>query len=432
MRKHFKSLSSARIIAFGFAAVILVGSLLLSLPCCVKDGVSVSFIDTLYTSASAVCVTGLITVDPGDTFTPLGHLILALLIQTGGLGVASIGTGIAIAIGKKVDFRERNIVRDAMNLGTGNGIVRFVKGIFVITLIFELLGAVLCFPVFVQDYPPLKALEISLFHSVAAFNNSGFDILGNFQSLSSYSGNILLNLVTIMLIFFGGIGFLVIMELWTKGPHWKKYTMHAKVVLTVSAVLIAFGAILLKLTENISWTEAVFQSVSARTAGFSTCSLGTFSNAGLIIMTLLMFVGASPGSTGGGIKTTTLFALIQGIKSSATNKSEKAFRYAMPKEAFRKATVIFTMSAAVVFTGSFLMALMEPGFSIRDILFETVSAFGTVGLTTGITPGLCTGSKILSIIIMYIGRLGPITIATLWYFSRGERVRFPEGNISIG
>lgn len=280
----------------------------------------------------------MIAIDAGDTFTPLGQFFLAALIQIGGLGVTTVGAGIILAMGRKVNLKGRYIIREAMNLDSGKGIVRFLKSVFLTTLAFELAGALLSFLVFIQDYPPLRAIGISLFHSVAAFNNSGFDILGNLQNLIPYQDNILLNLVTCGLIIFGGIGFLVIREIVTKRFHWKKFSMHTKVVLSMSAILIVTGAILIKLTENVTWLGAFFHSVSARTAGFSTYPLGEFSNAGLFVLTALMFIGASPGSTGGGIKTSTFFVLLQGIKAAATNKSEKAFRYAIPSDAFRKAT----------------------------------------------------------------------------------------------
>lgn len=430
----FKRLTPVRIIAIGFALTILLGSVLLIMPFSVKDGVELEYIDALYTSTSAVCVTGLIAVDAGDTFTPLGQFILAALIQVGGLGVTTIGAGIILAMGKRMDLKSRNVIKEAVNLDSGKGIVNFVKSIFITTVIIELIGAALSFTVFVQDYPVGRAIGISLFHSVAAFNNSGFDILGNLQNLIPYRDNVMLNLVTCGLIIFGGIGFLVIREMWTKKFHFKKYSMHAKVVITVSAALIVSGTILIKLTEDVTWLGAFFHSVSARTAGFSTYPLGEFSNAGLLVLICLMFVGASPGSTGGGIKTSTLFVLLQGVKSAATNKSEKAFRYSIPKDAFKKAAVITLLALSVVVTGTYLMIVMEQGTDIRfvDALFEVTSAFGTVGLSTGITTGLSVGSKLLSIFIMYIGRLGPLTVASLWYFSRGERVRFPEGNIAIG
>lgn len=432
MNRFLHTQSPARIIAAGFALAILLGSVLLILPCSVQDGVDLQYIDALYTSTSAVCVTGLIAVDAGDTFTPLGQFFLAMLIQVGGLGVTAVGAGIIVAMGRKVDMKARSLIREAMNLDSGKGVILFVKSIFVTTVIFELTGAALSFLVFVQDYPPLHAAGISLFHSVAAFNNSGFDILGNFQNLIPYRDDVLLNLVTCGLIFFGGIGFLVIREMWSKRLHWKKFSMHAKVVLSMSLILIVVGTLLLKATEDVTWLGALFHSVSARTAGFSTYPLGNFSNAGLLVLTVLMFVGASPGSTGGGIKTSTFLVLIKGIKSAATNQSEKAFRYAIPTTAFRKAAVITLLAAAVVVGGTWIFVVLEPNVTLMQALFEVTSAFGTVGLSTGITPDLGVGAKVLSILIMYIGRLGPLTVASLWYFTRGERVRYPEGNIAIG
>ena len=432
MKGLFQKQSPARLISLGYAFVILLGSVLLILPCSVQEGVELRYIDSLYTSTSAVCVTGLITVDAGDTFTPLGQFFLVALIQVGGLGVTSVGAGVILAMGKKVDLKGRNLIREASNLDSGRGAIRFVKSVLITTLIIELLGAALSFLVFVRDYPPLKALGISLFHSVAAFNNSGFDILGNQQNLIPYRDNVALNLITCGLIFFGGIGFLVIREMWTYKLHWGKYSLHAKVVLSVSAALMIVGTLLLKLTEDITWLGAFFYSVSARTAGFSTYPLGRFSDAGLLVLVVLMFIGASPGSTGGGIKTSTFLVLIQGIKSAATNKSEKAFCYAIPKDAFRKACVITLLALTVVILGTWLIMIMEPEIALMDALFEVTSAFGTVGLSTGITPSLGIDAKLLSILIMYIGRLGPLTVASLWYFSRGERVNFPEGYIAIG
>ncbi len=432
MTDFLKKQSAPRLIALGFAAVIMLGSLLLMLPFSVREGVTLRYIDALYTSTSAVCVTGLIAVDAGDTFTPLGQFILAALIQVGGLGVTSVGAGIIMAMGRRIDLKGRQLIREASNLDSGRGAIRFVRSVLLMTLCFELAGAAMSFIVFVQDYPPLKALGISLFHSVAAFNNSGFDVLGNYQNLIPYQDNVLLNLVTCGLIFFGGIGFLVIRELIDKRGRWKKLSMHARVVLSMSAVLIVIGTLLIKLSEDVSWLGAFFHSVSTRTAGFSTYPLGEFSDAGLLVMIVLMFIGASPGSTGGGIKTSTFFVLLQGIKSAATNTSERAFRYSIPAGSFRKAAVIILLALGTIICSTYLLVLMEPGVDFIDALFEMTSAFGTVGLSTGITTSLCTGSKLLSIVIMYIGRLGPLTIATLWYFNKGQRVEYPEGNIAIG
>ncbi len=432
MLKRIFKLSPARIIALGFALVILLGSVLLILPCSVQDGVEVRYIDTLYTSTSAVCVTGLIAIDAGDTFTPLGQFFLAALIQIGGLGVTSVGAGIILAVGKKVNLKGRVLIQEASNLDSGKGTVKFIKDVFLLTVVIELAGAALSFLVFIEDYPPLKALGISLFHSVAAFNNSGFDILGNYQNLIPYRDDVLLNLITCGLIFLGGIGFLVIKEVIRKRGNWKKLSMHSKVVISVSLVLIVVGALLIKLTEDVTWLGAFFHSVSARTAGFSTYPLGEFSQAGLLLLSALMFIGASPGSTGGGIKTSTFFVLLQGIKASATNKSERAFKYTIPKDAFKKASIITFLALGVVLASTYLLMVFEPDLPLVDALFEMTSAFGTVGLSTGITTSLGVPAKLLSVLVMYIGRLGPLTVATLWYFSKGERAEYPEGNIAIG
>ena len=418
----FRRQSSGRLIAIGFALLILLGSVILMLPWCLRNDVSLRYIDALYTSASAVCVTGLTVVDTADTFTPLGQAVVGLLIQAGGLGVATVGAGIMLAMGRRVDLKGRTVLREAMNLSGDGGVVRLLKKVLTITAAFELTGAILSFPIFAQNYPVLKAVEVSLFHSIAAFNNSGFDILGGMRNLIPYQHSLLLNLVTCGLIFFGGIGFPVMSELAEKRFRWKKLSMHTRVVLSVSSILLAAGALLIKLTEDIS----------ARTAGFSTYPLGGFTKSGLCVVMMLMFIGASPGSTGGGIKTTTFFAILQGIKSAATNRSEKAFHYSLPPEAFRKAVIIALMGLGIIGVGTYLLCILEPNIPFLDILFEAVSAFGTVGLSTGITPSLGTASKLLSIMIMYIGRLGPMTIATLWYFNKGEGVRYPQGNISIG
>lgn len=428
----FRRQSSGRLIAIGFALLILLGSVILMLPWCLRNDVSLRYIDALYTSASAVCVTGLTVVDTADTFTPLGQAVVGLLIQAGGLGVATVGAGIMLAMGRRVDLKGRTVLREAMNLSGDGGVVRLLKKVLTITAVFELTGAMLSFPIFAQNYPVLKAVEVSLFHSIAAFNNSGFDILGGMRNLIPYQHSLLLNLVTCGLIFFGGIGFPVMSELAEKRFRWKKLSMHTRVVLSVSSILLAAGALLIKLTEDISWLGAVFFSFSARTAGFSTYPLGGFTKSGLFVVMMLMFIGASPGSTGGGIKTTTFFAILQGIKSAATNRSEKAFHYSLPPEAFRKAVIIALMGLGIIGVGTYLLCILEPNIPFLDILFEAVSAFGTVGLSTGITPSLGTASKLLSIMIMYIGRLGPMTIATLWYFNKGEGVRYPQGNISIG
>lgn len=430
-RSFFKKQSPARLITLGFACVILLGTILLKLPLSVRDGAEVSWINALFTSTSAVCVTGLIAIDTAEHFTVFGRTVVALLIQIGGLGVTSVGVGIILAAGKRVGFKERLLVKEAMNVSGFKGMVMLVKAVLFMTLCFEGVGAVLSFLVFSQKYSPLDALGISVFHSVAAFNNSGFDILGGLTNLIPYQDNVLLNLTTCGLIIFGGLGFLVILDV-LRNRSYKKLCLHSKVVILTSAVLIIAGTLLLKCTENITWLGAFFQSVSARTAGFSTFPIGNFTAAGLFVLTILMFIGASPGSTGGGIKTSTMFVLLNIIKSTATNQHCSAFRRKIPDRVVFKAFMITMLSLIVVCISTLVMCVLEPEYSFIQLLFECTSAFGTVGLSTGITPDLGPAGKLVIILTMFIGRLGALTIITMWSFKQPASAVFTEENITIG
>lgn len=431
MSEHLRKLSPGRIVVLGFAFVILTGSLILWLPISANEGVHVNYIDALFTSTSAVCVTGLIAVDTADTFNVFGRTVVALLIQIGGLGVTCVGVGFILLAGKKIGIHGRVLIRDSMNLTTVKGVVALVESILFMTLLFEGIGAFLSFLVFSRDYPALDVLGISVFHSVAAFNNSGFDILGGLTNLIPYQDNVLLNLTTCGLIIFGGLGFLVIREVWAK-RSWKKLSLHSKVVILTSAILLAVGTILLKMTEEITWLGALFQSTSARTAGFSTYPIGNFSNAGLFVLTILMFLGASPGSTGGGIKTTTTFVLVKSMFSAATNRHCSAFKRRIPTEVISQAFIITILALGVVCMQTFLMCLVEPEYDFVKLLFETVSAFGTVGLSTGITPDLNVCAKLILVLTMFIGRLGPLTIATIWSFKPKAGAWYSEETITIG
>ena len=431
MTEHLRKLSPGRIVVLGFAFVILTGSLILWLPISANEGVDVSYIDALFTSTSAVCVTGLIAVDTADTFNVFGRTVVALLIQVGGLGVTCVGVGVILLAGKKIGIHGRVLIRDSMNLTTVKGVVRLVEAILFMTLLFEGAGALLSFLVFSKDYPPLDALGISVFHSVAAFNNSGFDILGGLKNLIPYQSNVLLNLTTCGLIIFGGLGFLVIREIWEK-HSWRKFSLHTKVVIATTIALLAAGTVLLKMTEDITWLGALFQSTSARTAGFSTYPIGAFSNAGLFVLAVLMFLGASPGSTGGGIKTTTTFVLMKSMFSAATNRLCSAFKRRIPTEVVSQAFLIAILALAVVCVQTFLMCIAEPELDFMKLLFETVSAFGTVGLSTGITPDLNAGAKLILITTMFIGRLGPLTMATVWSFKPKAAAWYSEESITIG
>lgn len=430
-KRFIQTQSPARLITMGFAFVILLGALLLKLPLSIREGAEVRWIDALFTSTSAVCVTGLIAIDTAEHFSVFGRTVVAMLIQIGGLGVTSVGVAIILAAGKRVGFKERVLVKEALNVSGAKGMVMLVKSVLLVTLCFEAAGAVLSFLVFVQKFPPLEALGISLFHSVAAFNNSGFDILGGLTNLIPYQENILLNLTTCGLIIFGGLGFLVILDV-IKVRSFKKLTLHSKVVILFSIILIVVGTFSLKLTEDVSWMGALFQSVSARTAGFSTYPIGDFTSAGLFVLILLMFIGASPGSTGGGIKTSTFFVILNSVKSTAMNQHCVAFRRKIPDKIVFKAFIIATLSGIVVVASTFVMCLLEPDFSFMQLFFECTSAFGTVGLSTGITPSLSVIGKLVIILTMFIGRTGAMTIVTMWSFKQPSSAVYTEENITVG
>ena len=386
-----------RLIAMGFAFVILTGAVVLVLPVSVWPDAEVSFVDALFTSTSAVCVTGLIAIDVADHFTPFGQAVVAVLIQIGGLGVTSVGVGLILAAGKRVSIRGRLLAKEALNVDSFQGIV----------------------------------LGISVFHSIAAFNNSGFDILGGLRNLIPYQDNILLNLTTAGLIIFGGIGFLVILDV-MKQKRFKKLTLHSKVVITSSIVLIVVGTLLLKATEDISWLGAFFQSVSARTAGFSTYTIGEFTNAGLFVLCVLMFIGASPGSTGGGIKTSTFFVLVQAARSIFVKRPLSSFRRNISPENLSKAYLVTILSLGVVCIATFLMCILEPDCTFIQLLFEVISAFGTVGLSTGITPGLSVAGKLVIILVMYTGRIGAFTLLSMWIEHPEPNARYTQEAVTIG
>lgn len=424
-------LSPGRFLALGFAAVILLGTLLLLLPISANPGITVRPVDALFTSTSAVCVTGLIAIDTADHFNVFGRIVVALLIQIGGLGITSIGVAFILLAGKRIGLNERVLVRESLNLDTLQGMVRLVKSIMLVTFCFEGAGVILSYLVFSKDYPPLSALGISAFHSIAAFNNSGFDILGGYRNLIPYRDDVLLNLTTCGLIIFGGLGFYVIREILHK-RSWRNLSMNTKIVLTMTASLLTIGTVLLKLTDDVTWLGAFFQSTSARTAGFSTYALGEFTAAGQFVLVMLMFIGASPGSTGGGVKTTTAFTLLKSLLAFATNRDCTAFRRKIPQESITRAFTVTILAAVVVCFMTLLICAIEPQLTFMQVLFEVVSGFGTVGLSTGITPRLADSSKILLCLTMFIGRLGPLTMACIWVYQPSSNLSYAEERVTIG
>lgn len=433
-RSHSKyALTPAQLIAVGFALVIAMGTLLLSLPIAHRPDIPTTFTDNLFTATSAVCITGLLTVDLGSTYTVFGQVVIACLIQIGGLGITSLGVGIIALAGQRVNFRERVLIKEALNYPSFKDVMKLIRWVLILTFSIELIGALLCLPLFLREYPLSKAIGISVFHAIAAFNNAGMDIFGRGTSMIPYAGDVALNLITAALVIVGGIGFFVITEV-ARVRKWKKCSLQTKVVLSMTGLLLASGTVLLKLSEgkDITWLGAFFSSMTARTAGFATFSFGNFSEAGLLVMMVLMFIGASPGSTGGGMKTTTFFVFLRSLFTSSTNRPPEAFRRRIPTPSLHKATTIISLGLLFVIVITVLICRLEPSFSLSAVLFEVVSAIGTVGLTVGITPSLSVASRLLIILTMYVGRLGPLTVASMWVREPDTGISLPEENLSIG
>lgn len=443
-RRSPGKLGPRRIVVLSFLWVIGIGTLLLMLPVSVVSGRAadgsgvvfgkgLSFADSLFTASSAVCVTGLTSIDPGLELSAFGKTLLAVLIQMGGLGIASAGVIAALAAGGKLSMGRQQVLREGFNLSSGKGLAQVVKTVLYMTLIFQAAGAALCYPSFSRSFSPAKAAGISLFHSIASFNNAGFDLLGNYKSLQDYRSDWWLCSVTSGLVIFGGLGFFVISELASRQKP-RKWSLHTKVVLWTTAVLLAGGTVILKLLEgeSFTWKDAAFQSVFARTAGFATLPMEGMTTAGLFFIMALMFIGASPGSTGGGIKTTTCFVLVRKMQSVVSNRHCTAFKRKIPEEAVSKAFLVFFLASGVIFVSTFFICILEPGFTFEQIFFEIVSAFATTGLSTGITPLLSDASKIVISVTMLVGRLGPLTMATIWLSRELPAAVYSQENITIG
>lgn len=431
--KPRKRFSPGRIIAIGFLSVILAGAVLLMLPVSHSGSVEVTPLDALFSAVSAVCVTGLITVDTGAAYSLFGQIVIAVLLQIGGLGITTLGAGLIALLGGRLNQRENNLVKEALNYPTWAGVKPLIRAVVLLDFTIEAVGAVLSFFLFVQDYPVPKAIWYSVFHAIAAFNNGGFDVLGNGDSVGFYTHNVYFNLITCTLIILGGLGFFVMRELMNH-KRGERFTLHTKVVLMLTAVLTIGGTLLIKLTEGdgITWIGALFASVTARTAGFATFPLSGFSNAGIILMCLMMFIGASPGSTGGGVKTTTFYALIKSLISTATGHEARSFGRKLKDDTMHRAFIIISLAFAWILVQTTLMSVFDPHIPLRDLLFEMVSGLSTTGLTTGITPMLSVPSKVILLVTMYCGRLGPLTIATLWVAEKRSDVSRPEEDLPIG
>lgn len=431
MKRLRKHLTPGRTIALGFLALILLGALLLSLPAARTESMVSSPLDSLFTAASAACVTGLVVTDTGTSWTVFGKIVILLLIQIGGLGVAALGVSVTLLAGGGLRLRDRQMLKESWNITSYRDVSGLLGRVLVITLVFELAGSLLIWPVFARDFGTVPGLGIAVFHAISAFNNAGFDILGGTDSLIRYGDQVWINLITALLIIGGGLGYLAILDLY-RFRRRRNLSLQTKVVLVMTGILIIGGTLLLRLAQPISWMGAFFQSVSARTAGFATWDLSGFRPAALLIMCLLMFVGASPGSTGGGIKTTTIFALFLSARSTVTGKTPQAFRRRVPDAVIGKAFTVVLIGGSFLIFAVLMLCLCEPGRDFMSLLFETVSACCTVGLSIVPTLELGTGARIVLIVCMFVGRLGPLTIATLWRYSAQNEWSYSQEGFTIG
>ncbi len=438
-------LDPPKVLVIGFAAIICIGMLLLHLPIATVDGHGLHWIDALFTSTSATCVTGLVVVDTGTTFTTFGQIVILALIQVGGLGFMTFATLFALLTRKRISLRERLLLQESLNQVSIEGIVRLAKMILIFTAVIELAGALLLSVRFAFDMPLGKAIYFGFFHSISNFNNAGFDLMGHFNSLTGYVEDPLVSLTICALVILGGIGFLVMSELYNY-RHAKRLSLHSKVVLSTTGLLVFGGTLLIFILEynNAKTLEplsmlgkflgSLYQSVAARTDGSNTLPIGDLRQSTLFVIILLMFIGASPGSTGGGIKTTTFATLIGAVVAQIKGKEDVIFfrQRILPNMIYKSLTV--TMSALfLVIVVTMILTITETGTSFLQVLFETTSAFGTVGLSMGITPHLTLFGKCLISLTMFIGRVGTLTIAfALAQRKQKEYFRYPKGKIMIG
>lgn len=436
------SLAPAQILALGYFVVITIGTLLLLLPISTVDTKGLSFVDALFTATSATAVTGLVVVSTGAFLTLFGQIVVMLLIQIGGLGIMTISTLFALFLGKKIGLKERLVIQEDLNQMKISGVVQLVKYILGMTLVIEGAGALLLFPRLLREMAPGRALYYSIFHSISAFNNAGFDLFGN--SLESFAGDIYMNLVMISLILLGGIGFAVIAELYRKRSL-AHLSLHTKMVIRITLLLlvIAFvGVFLLEMKnpetlQNLDLKEralaSLFLSVTPRTAGFNTIPTGLLQGQTLFLLIILMFIGASPGSTGGGVKTTTFGVLLFTVLSTIRGKRDvEIFHRRLALELILKSLAIVFLSLALIIFITMALTITEE-LAFLSILFEVFSAFGTVGLSTGITADLSILGRLLIIFTMFSGRIGPLTLA--FAFSEGKircLYRYPEEKIMVG
>ena len=427
------------LLALGFLAVILVGTALLRLPVATKSGESLGLFDSLFTATSAVCVTGLVAVDTGTTFSPFGQAVLLALIQVGGLGFMVFATMLMGLLGRKLSIRGRLLIRESMNGVTLSGLGRLAGLYFALALGIELTGMLALSIRFVPLYGMRCGLWFAAFHAVSAFCNAGFDLFGRFRSLTAFSADPLVLLTVALLIVLGGLGFTVILEVLRNRDGWKGLSLHTRVVLAVTMGLLTLGTVFFLMAEqrDMNALNAFFQSVTLRTAGFNSVELAGLKDSSKLFGSLMMMVGASPASTGGGMKTTTVAVLALLLLSVVKGENEvNVSRRRLSGDTVRRALAVAALFVSVLLVGTLAIELIEDGrFSLADVLFECSSAMGTVGVSAIGSPNLSAASRALLIPMMFLGRVGPLTLAVAVARRQG-RVRslskHPEEKIMIG
>ncbi|GBF34940.1 potassium uptake protein [Desulfocucumis palustris] len=438
------SLTPPQLLVLGFALTILTGAVVLTLPGCSAGGEYTDFITALFTSTSAVCVTGLVVVDTGTYWSPVGQLVILLLIQIGGLGFMTMATFFNMLMGKKIGLRNRLILQESLNQNSLQGVVRLSKYVLIITFLLELFFAVILAVRLGADLGYPRALWFGIFHSISAFNNAGFDIFGNFSSITGYVNDTVVTMSVATLIILGGIGFGVIIDI-LNYRHRKMLFTHTKLVLWTSGILIAVGAVFIYFFEMDNtlkgltpWGKCLasfFQSVTPRTAGFNTIDISHLHSYTLFFIIILMFIGASPGSTGGGIKTSTFALLGLSVLSLTRGKSNtQLFKRTITQDQVIKALAVLLLAILLIVVVSIALMAVEREENFLLVLFETVSAFGTVGLSMGLTPELSPAGRLLIIMTMFLGRVGTITavFALTQRTKRREKIKYPEDKVMVG
>ena len=448
---RINKMQPTQIMVSGFALVILVGALLLNLPIATQNNESIGFLDALFTSTSAVCVTGLVVVDTATYWSTFGQVVIIMLIQTGGLGFMTVTTLFALITKKKINLRERLLIQESLNQIDLSGLVKLTRYVLLITITIEGIGALLLSTIFIPQLGLTKGIWYSIFHAISAFCNAGFDLMGTisgpFSSLTSYVNNFTVTMTISLLIILGGLGFPVILDI-IRSKKMSKLMLHSKVVIVTSTILIVIGAVFVFCVEYNNpdtlgglslggkLLASLFQAVVPRTAGFNSIDLGIMHQGTIFVMIILMFIGASPASTGGGIKTTTLATLILTVRSFVLGKTDiEVYERRIESTTVRKSVGIFFLATSMVIMGTLLISLTEPSFTLVEAGFEVVSAFATVGSSIGGSPNLSVVGKIIIMTYMFMGRVGSLTIL-MALLSKGNKknqlIKYPEGKIIVG